>query len=644
VTSRERVVRARRQLAAAVVLEALLWATAFGMAVVAIAAALHDVFVLPLPLREAFMSIAAAGALGCAALVLWRGRGARSIEGVALWVEERDDRLRYALVTAIDPVASAPSSHPELHCIAAGADIEGLARRASVRGLSRAAIACAILAGVLVPLRPGTLLSDVAVELERHLRNVAVVPDRLADFAVTVVPPAYSRLPTRTLNAPSNIASLVGSRVTFAGRGVPDGLVAQLDSVAFDARPAADGWSIGLTMPKLPAVLTLKDQVYRRLLTLEPITDSAPDVRLLLPAHDTTYQVVPRGPLAISASLSDDIGLHYAYVEYLVTSGSGESFTTRLLNGTRIEYQNAGTGTLGTTVLLDTMKLAPGNVLHIRVLAYDYNDVTGPGIGVSETRTLRIAEPVDSTSINPAPPLPIDSMWISQRLLNMKTDTLIRTKARHTREELENRSSEYGNAQEAIRQKVLAVIGVIEAIGEGSSFQTEVSTKLREVSDLMWTAREDLGIALPDTAMPYMIRILKILDDIRLAKRYYIRGTLKPVPVNIARVRLTGKDSASTSGRTPRVQLPEAAAALEARLEAVAALAHDDLLAATDSLVYARVTALGVAPAVAGLLQRAIDLMRRGVAADSLLGRARLALEPPARQLGGPLDWGGLPR
>src|SRR5581483_8870691 len=106
----------------------------------------------------------------------------------------------------------------------------------------------------------------------------------------------------------------------------------------------------------------------------------------------------------------------------------------------------------------DTLGLKPGSVIHIRTVAFDYNDVTGPGKGISETRTLRVAEPIDSTSINAAPPLPIDSMWISQRLLNMKTDTLIRTKRKLKREEFVHRSSGYSNAQEDIRKRALAVV------------------------------------------------------------------------------------------------------------------------------------------------------------------------------------------
>jgi hypothetical protein len=233
-------------------------------------------------------------------------------------------------------------------------------------------------------------------------------------------------------------------------------------------------------------------------------------------------------------------------------------------------------------------------------------------------------------------------MWISQRLLNMKTDTLIQTKKKLKREEFVHKSSGYSNAQEDIRKRALAVIALLEDNGVGGSFETEISKKLREAVDLMWTAREDLGVAQPDSAMPYMKKILKILDEIRLANRYYLRGLLKPVAVNIARVRLTGKDSANVGARSPRDELRDANRALAARLDAVAALAHTAPSAAADSLVYIRVSALSTAPTVASALQHAIDLLRKGTPVDSALARARRALEPPPRMLGGPAEWGGV--
>jgi hypothetical protein len=351
---------------------------------------------------------------------------------------------------------------------------------------------------------------------------------------------------------------------------------------------------------------------------------------------------VPRGKLRIDATLSDDIGLDYGYVEYMLSSGSEESFDTKVIAGARASFANARTAQLEPTLDFDTLKLSPGSVLHIRVIAYDYNDVTGPGKGVSETRTLKIAEPVDSTSINAAPPLPIDSMWISQRLLNMRTDTLLRTRRAMSREDFVHRSSGYSNGQEDIRKRALAVISLLEDNGVGDAFETQASKMLRQAADLMWTAREDLGVAQPESALPIMKKILKILDDLRLANRYYLRGILKPVAVNIERTRLTGKDSANAQARTPRTELDDPQRALATRIDAAVALARSSPGAAADSLVYIRVSALTNAPMLAGTLQQAIDLLRRGAPADSALARTRRALEPSPRMLTGAGDWEGL--
>ena len=643
-TTRERVRRAQRRLIGTVTIAALLWGAALAMAIVGVAAALNAIAPLNSATRLTIIPLTALTAITAVGIVLWRGRAARSIERVALWIEEREPRLRYALVTAIDDALAPPEHNRALHEAAERVDIDGIMRHAWKRTLGRGALACAVLLGMLAVLRPSDLMRSAERELAMRATPGAAPPmaNRLLALSVRVVAPAYSRLPARSIEEPSNVAALIGSRLTLEGKGTPDGVAATIGTQQLAALRGERGWAIVVTMPKDPAVLTLRDRAYKRLVALEPVTDSSPDVRLRLPAHDTTYQTVPKGKLEIEAGLTDDIGLNYGYVEYLLSSGSEESFDTKLINGPRVPYDNARRGSLHATIDFDTLKLSPGSVLHIRVIAFDYNDVTGPGKGVSETRTLKIAEPVDSTSINAAPPLPIDSMWISQRLLNMRTDTLIRTKRSLSREAFVHRSSGYSNGQEDIRKRALAVIALLEDNGVGDAFETEASKMLRQAVDLMWTAREDLGVAQPEAAMPIMKKILKILDDLRLANRYYLRGVLKPVAVNIERTRMTGKDSAAASARVPRTTLDDPHLVLTGRIDAAAALARIAPSAAADSLVYIRVSALTSAPAVAGALQRAIDLLRRGAPADSALATTRRALEPPPQLLTGPAEWGGV--
>jgi hypothetical protein len=644
VTARERVRRAQRRLLGAVTLAALLWGAALAMSIVSLAVVANTLVPLGVTARAVIIPLTALASLGTSGFVLWRGRSVRSIGHVALWIEEREPALNYALVTAIDEAAAPLEQNRALHARANGTDIDAIVRHAWQHALTRGAIACIVLGAVLAVLGPGDLLRTAERELAARAEPKTPRPmaNRLLALSARVTPPAYSRLPARTLAEPANVGALIGSRITLQGKGAPDGVDGVLGATRVAATKAGDGWAITGTMPKEPAVLTLRDRGYKRLLALEPQTDSAPAVRLRLPAHDTTYQNVPRGKLRIDATLSDDIGLDYGYVEYMLSSGSEESFDTKVIAGARASFANARTAQLEPTLDFDTLKLSPGSVLHIRVIAYDYNDVTGPGKGVSETRTLKIAEPVDSTSINAAPPLPIDSMWISQRLLNMRTDTLIRTRRAISREDFVHRSSGYSNGQEDIRKRALAVISLLEDNGVGDAFETQASKMLRQAVDLMWTAREDLGVTQPESALPIMKKILKILDDLRLANRYYLRGILKPVAVNIERTRLTGKDSANAQARTPRTELDDPQRTLAMRIDAAAALARSSPGAAADSLVYIRVSALTNAPTLAGTLQQAIDLLRRGAPADSALARTRRALEPSPRMLTGAGDWEGL--
>ncbi|HEX7120603.1 MAG TPA: hypothetical protein VF212_17555 [Longimicrobiales bacterium] len=655
----DRVRRARRILAATATLAALLRGAAAGMGVVAVAAAADRIAPLPPLVRAALWPLATLAAGGALGALLWRWRAVASVQRVALWIEERQRTLDFALVTAIDPAIAPAERYAALHAHAATADVGGVVGRAARRELGRALAAAAALGAALWLLQPRDLLREAGAELARRTATPpAPMPNRLASITARVVPPAYSERPDTTLDDPNAIVALVGSRIEFGGVGPAEGVTAALgaDTLEAEARGAREGeardggereggrrWRVRVTMPEEPAVVAFRDREYSRLVVLEPRPDSVPVVRLRLPANDTTYPTVPRGRLVIEARLEDDVGLDHGYVEYMLSTGGQESFQTEMSRGPRIDFGHARTATLRDVIDLDTMKLAPGTVLHIRAVAFDRNDVTGPGKGVSETRTLRVAEPVDSVSINPAPPLPIDSMWISQRLLNMKTDTLIRMRHRLDRRTFVYTSSGYGNAQDAIRQRALAVIAVLEDDGVGGTFQTEASAKLRVAVDLMYEARVLLGIAQPDSAMPYMIRILEILDEIRLANRYYLRGVLRPEAVDVARVRLTGEDPGADSRRAPRRPIEDARARLSERIARAAALAGQDPQAAMDSLTYIRVAALTKAPAVAEALAGAIDLLRRGAPPDSALARTRRSLEPPPVRLGGPVEWGGTP-
>ena len=125
-TPREKVRRAQLQLAGTVALAAILWAASLAMAVVAVGGAADALLALPAAARAAIVPLAALAAIAAAGTVLWRGRAARSTTRVALWIEEHDPSLRYALVTAIDPEIAPAESHRDLYAIASTADVHGI--------------------------------------------------------------------------------------------------------------------------------------------------------------------------------------------------------------------------------------------------------------------------------------------------------------------------------------------------------------------------------------------------------------------------------------------------------------------------------------------------------------------------------------
>ncbi|MFT3691492.1 hypothetical protein, partial [Paenirhodobacter sp.] len=133
------------------------------------------------------------------------------------------------------------------------------------------------------------------------------------------------------------------------------------------------------------------------------------------------------GMLELSARLGDDIGLAGARFEIIAASGEGEGnfeFRETSLADTRFE-PGTTSGELTARVPLAAFGLQPGGQLSIRAVARDRNSLTGPGIGLSETRTIRIARPDDGIEIDTVPrPPAVDESLMSLRMLIRLTERL----------------------------------------------------------------------------------------------------------------------------------------------------------------------------------------------------------------------------
>jgi hypothetical protein len=138
-----------------------------------------------------------------------------------------------------------------------------------------------------------------------------------------------------------------------------------------------------------------------------------------------------------------------------------------------------------------------------------------------------------------------------------------------------------------------------------------------------------------------MRRALAAIQRARQAERIYLRGRAPAVVVDLARVRLTGKETGAASGRAPRPPLDAAAARRAERLAAAIALAAREPAAAIDSIVLLRVEALDAAPSLAVALGDALDALRNDRDATGLLARARRVAGGTVRGGAGLGAWSG---
>lgn len=716
----ERVRRTRRALAAAIAVRAVLWAAAAALVVGALwtvgSARLATASRAPAGIGWTAAVVVAAATLA----VLLRAWRRLTVPQVALWIEERVPRLEYALVTAVDPAAMTSPATPLL---------EREVARISWSAETRAAIGRALVApAVAVVVATGALLLAVRVgsaTATPHDRLVTATPSAARDVAApfarlsaTVRTPAYAGGRTVRIESPASIAALVGSVVTLEAPGSGDGVSADVAEQPVPVRREGERWRIAVNIGARPALVRLRHPSGERIVALEPRPDSAPTVRLQLPARDTVMREA-RGAIALSAEVHDDIGIASAAFEYIVSSGEGESFQFRSGTLGARRFDGASSATLTASLALDALALKPGDMVHLRAVARDGNTVSGPGAGASETRVLRVARAgeYDSVAVEGAPPPEADKSLISQRMLIIQTEALDRRRPRLARETLlaesrviardqtrlrrrvgdiifarlgDDPSGEHGHgpdeepaapaveparpdsaardstgraaagagrsareiaaadsadsAHAALLRAASAATGGGEEILDFEGDETPVvaiNRPLLEAYNAMWEASRELEQGETARALPPMRRALAAIQRARQAERIYLRGKAPAVVVDLARVRLTGKDTGGPTTRLPRPPADPDAAARSARIVAAIALAAHEPRAAIDSFVLLRVESLDGAPELAAALGDAIEAMRSGRDATALLARARRVAEGDVRSAGAIGAWSG---
>ncbi len=611
------------------------------------AAKLSDTFFAAVRMLAAVAGVMAIG------FRLWRIRHAWVLERVALWVEEHTPELQYALVTAIDPGPVA--TRGPLERTVREIDLPRVALWAAVVAYGRSALIMIVVAVILQRVMPlHAVRAGAPAVAERPLVGPPITGSRLAALRVHVVPPAYAGQSATDLSDPSTIAALVGSAITIRGRGSPDGLGAAT-SATLVVRPAGNGWETGLPMPAQATALVLTDGERRRVIVLAPRLDDPPAVVLTEPRTDATYRTPPAA-IELDAEAIDDIALANGYFEYIVSKGQAEGSFTGITGTTgRVSFGARRSSSFHATLPLGPLGLTPGSQLSVRAVARDGNTVSGPGVGTSETRTLRIARPeeYDSLALDAAPPPVTEKAFMSQRMLVMAVESLVTRRPRPPRARYVAQSSRLAGEESRLAQEVDDILNAAPAGadsggepgeredvdaskgGAGSVGANRERALMQRALQAMTDAARSLGVALPDTALPSARLALAILDSARVMNRLYVRGGSPKIVVDIGRVRGKGAAGGPTDSAAPAprgsLARDSVRALTVARLSALVDLVTQSPQALADTLSLLQVTAMPVDPALATALGDAAGALRAGRDVRPALERVRAAAAPPPR-------------
>lgn len=505
----------------------------------------------------------------------------------------------------------------------------------------------------------------------------------------TVVPPAYTGLAPSEGRGDEPLQALAGSAVRLRSAFFDrwDGVRAsRVGHGGLAVRRDGDEWVAAWTQAADERGVALEavargEVVSRRVVPVTVVPDRAPDVRLVAPAADLVL-ATPHGRVPIRAVASDDYGVGGFDLAWSRTRGSGESFQYTEGRWSFGALRRAGRAAEGTLDLdLGALQLQPGDVIHLRAVARDRNDVTGPGESVSQTRIIRVARPEEAGEVNTEIGFPLElpkDPLLSQRMLVIRTERLKAERGRISDAEFRRRTADISDDQGRLRERVgeqvftrstgamqdphvesgftedggshhaeptapappapgtgsfsdQVLAAASAATGQGTIDEVShkhdaspilsVDQTLLSLYNAMWAAERELNQGSPEGALPHQYEALRTIDQLRKAERVYPSGNVRVDPVNVDSVRGLGKvDDAAPAERTAggAVPAPDPLLAEIDRVAATAGTASARGLSLQLSGLAARALALpGADPRVAALLSRASGDAQSGRTVDA---------------------------
>lgn len=598
------------------------------------------------------------------ALFIARGYGRITLLRAALWIEEHGG-TGFALVTWVEQSLGGSAMSSSLAGAVSRASAGALSRaREALPRLARAQLTGPLLfvVGVVAVAVIAPRARDAALGASTAASANASSTEARRDlpigaWSVRVTPPAYTGQAAKELGDVTSARVLSGTRIDIVGEdATPDSIRVRSLADSVSGAPIAPratlerqsrGWTSRLIATDAPLEVRVARAAHAKLLLLEGVGDSIPRAMLRLPARDSVLRK-PEGKLTLDAVLHDDLGLARASFEVVISSGEGERFTVRTVTVGARSFAGDHDVTLRAELDVTALQLGPGDVVHMRALARDAHPLSSREAGASDTRSFRVARAseYDSVAVEPAPPPEVDKSLLSQRMLLLLTEKLEARRPRISRDVLREESRILARDQGRLRQAVgdavfqrltgdaggehshsaddghdhgvEAVGGKLALSGVNAQGMLEegddapviaINKPLLEAYNAMWDAGRALEQSEPRAAIPFMRIALAAIERARAASRLYLRGKPPTVIIDLAKVRLSGKDTGAVNTRIARTALPTKSTVRESRLLAAASLVSTNAEAARDSLAVLRLESLADAPTFAQALASLLAAM-----------------------------------
>ena len=445
-------------------------------------------------------------------------------------------------------------------------------------------------------------------------RVISVLPFRstvpsVRQVEVTVIPPGYTGLARSALVNPSRIEALAASRMEVRVRASAASVGLETmagtrtmtrEGVMFFTTLIAESDGIIAIEPRDSAGTPGAQQV----IGLSVTPDQPPHVTLASPGRDLFFSNVPSSiPVTINAN--DDIALASVRLRYTAVSGTGERFTFIERDvPVSVSQQDPRSWTARGTWQLDSLKLAPGDLVVYRAIATDKRPGAAPV--ESESYVLEVVTPGAIAAEGFAADDQRDRYAVSQQMVILKTERLEARRTSISADSVQGESRLLAAEQRSVRAEFVFMMGgeledvagdaagtldlneVAEAEAEGDLLagrqQNQGRVDMMRAIRAMSRASTALTESNLDVALQHERTALDNLMKAFARSRFILRALTQRERIDLER-RLSGalNMTAGLSGPMTTAAPDEKAAALARLLPAVAAMGSGDSSAAASA-------------------------------------------------------------